>query len=362
MAKITRTSAGTYTTRVYLGRDANGKQLFEYITRSTYKECRNAARKAEQKIADGKYSTYENMKAETAFDKWIELNEDRLSPTTVRVYYIYIERFKAHFTGAKLGRITNIHVQEFLKLLKSGGKLGDKKIKKQSNTSLLKQYCVLNNIFEEFLKDKNPCREVKAPIKDESERTILTEKQFKKVRKHIKGTREEVPIILAASCGMRLGEIFGLRWKDVDFKNGIIGVRQNMVKAGAGEYIIKSPKSKKGVRDIIASREAIKVLKEYQKKIASENGIVGSGELIIQNDRPDNCSKRYETLIKNLGLPKTRFHDLRHYRATRMLAAGIPDILASQQLGHYDVSMTKQYQHPTEDIVAPVKNLIKNLL
>lgn len=248
------------------------------------------------------------------------------------------------------------HIQDFLNILRTGGKIGKEKIRKQTGTTILKQYCVLNEILEEHLKNRNPCRDVKAPAKNKPDVTILTQKQFKKVREYIRGTRDEIPVMLAASCGMRLSEIFGLQWENIDFENGLVKVRFALVKASKGEYVLKSPKSASGIRDIIASDEIMLLLKKHKKATSAIAGPVICSEL------PDLCSKRYETIIKKLDLPKTRFHDLRHYRATRMLAEGIPDILTSQQLGHSDVSMTKRYQHNTADIIQIATEKIKKLL
>jgi len=356
MASIRKLPNGTFQATVYVGRDANGKQIRKYITMDKERDVRAAARNLEKEIAGKNYSDMEGMKASYAFDKWLELNKDRLSPTTLRAYKIYIERFKSYLGHMKLGQITNIHIQELLNIFRKGGKIGKYNIKKQSGTTILKEYCVLKEILGDFLKNKNPCNDVKPPQKEKKIPVLLTKKQFQYLRENIRGHKDEIPILLAALCGMRLGEIFGLRWEDVDFDNGLIKVRQNMVRVGPGNYIIKPPKSKSGIRDIIASEEILKILDAYRK----ETGIIGG--LIIRDDRPDNCSKRYEHLLKKLGLPKSRFHDLRHYRATRMLEAGIPDILASQQLGHSSVSITKEiYQHVTNDIISKSKTKIKKL-
>lgn len=356
MASIRKLPNGTFQATVYVGRDLKGKMIRKYITGDKEKEVRAAARNLETEIAEKKYTSLGTMRASSAFDKWIDLNEHRLSPTTLRPYKIYINLFKTYFGNMKLEQITSIHIQEFLNTLRKGGTIGNIKVKKQSETTILKEFCVLKEILNEYLKSKNPCKDVKPPTKNKKIPTLLTKKQFQKLKEYVRGTNEEIPILLAALCGLRLGEVFGLRWEDIDFENGIIKVRQNLVRTGPNSHIIKEPKSKSGIRDVIASEEILKVLEEYRKK----KGIIGG--LIIKEDKPENFSRRYERILKKLGLPKSRFHDLRHYRATRMLEAGIPDILASQQLGHSSVSITKEiYQHVTDDIISKSKTKIKKL-
>lgn len=356
MASIRKLPNGTFQATVYVGRDVNGKMIRKYITGDREKEVRAAARELETEIEEKKYTCLSSTRATIAFDKWIELNEHRLSPTTLRPYKIYIKLFKEYFGRMKLEQITSIHIQEFLNILRKGGIIGHLKIKKQSETTILKEFCVLKEILNEYLKNKNPCNDVKPPTKNKKIPTLLTKKQFQKLREYIRESEEEIPILLAALCGLRLGEVFGLRWEDIDFEKGIIKVRQNLVRIGPCSHIIKEPKSKSGIRDVIASDEVLKVLAEYRKK----KGVIGG--LIINEDKPENFSRRYERILKKLGLPKSRFHDLRHYRATRMLEAGIPDILASQQLGHSSVTVTKEiYQHVTDDIISKTKDKIRKL-
>ncbi len=72
---------------------------------------------------------------------------------------------QAFFGHMKLGKIMSEDINDFLDILEFGGKIGDLQIKKQSGTSMLKQYCVLNEIFKEYLKRKNPCTDARTPKK-----------------------------------------------------------------------------------------------------------------------------------------------------------------------------------------------------
>lgn len=362
MRKIEKTAAGTYKTSVFTGRNALGKQMFEHVTRPTWHECRNVALEIEKQVKDKTYSSKSGMKASAAFDEWWKLNEERLSPTTRRMYKVYIKRFKAAMGHYKLNRITDTIVETFLNTLRTGGNLGEEIIKKQSETTILKQYSVLNLILGKYLKTQNPCIEIEAPKKQKSPRTILTKKQFIILRQRVKGSFDEIPILLAAGCGMRLGEIFGLTWGNIDFDNGIIHITQSMVKIGPQQYVIKAPKSNSGIRDIIANDEVLALIKAYKEQISAQTKIPPFNQLLFgENDKPDRLSKRYETIIENLGFAHTRFHDLRHYRATRLLSIA-PDIFVQEQMGHADIATTKAYQHNTDDIVSSVKKKVQKLL
>jgi len=346
MASIRKLKNGSYQAQIFAGRDLNGKQIRKWITASTLKECKTKIREIEYEIENKTFVNVENIRLCDYMDRWYDLQTSRLSPTTTRVYKIYIEKYyKPKLGHYRLAQINEMHIKEFYHEL-----LKDKKSK-----TVLKIHCVLNAALEEVLKNKNPCREVKAPKKERYIPTILDEDEFNKLRNGIKGTEAELPILLAAWLGLRLGEIFGLRWKDIDLKTGLIRIRQTQVKAGPGNYVLKSPKSDSGKRDLIAPKYILSMLKKHKKsqKVLRD---------LIFDQKPDNFSRRFEYILKHLELPKTRFHDLRHYHATMMLKHGIPDLYASKRLGHASVSTTKEiYQHITSDMESLVEHKLKEL-
>jgi len=208
-------------------------------------------------------------------------------------------------------------------------------------------------MLEEVLKYKNPCRDVKAPKKEKYVPQILNESEFNILKEVIKDTPDELPILLASSMGMRLGEIFGLKWTDINFKNGTLRISQTQVKAGPTNYVFKSPKSESGKRDLIVPDYIMVLLKNTSKETTEE---------LVFNQKPDNFSRRFERILKANNLPKTRFHDLRHYHATMMLKHGIPDLYASKRLGHSSVSTTKEiYQHITNEMESQVETKLKEI-
>lgn len=356
MASIRKLPNGKYQATISFGRTKDNKQIREYITRDTWHECRDDANLLELQH-NSVSGTMDNEYADSVIDKWWQLNESRFSPTTIRPYSLYIKRFKAYFGDYKMKKISRVAVEEFIVILRTGGKIKDIQINKQSNTSQRKQITVLKEIFQWAMKSKSPASEIKLPEKNKFIPNILSNDEFNELKEFVKSKRDELPILLAALCGLRLSEIFGLKWSDIDFKNNIIKIRRVMVKDKNGKWIIKNhPKSSSGMRDIICGEEIMNALENYQKSTSTISGH------ILRNDTPDAMSQRYKHILKALKLPDSRFHDLRHYRATRMLEAGIPDILASQQLGHSEVSTTKKiYQHITKDMVSAAKNKIRNL-
>lgn len=130
----------------------------------------------------------------------------------------------------------------------------------------------------------------------------------------------------------------GLTWNDINFNTHVIYVRKANVHVN-GNVIEKGTKTRNSYREVVAPSYVIERLSLYKNVgfiYPKENGSAENG---------GNYSKRFSRILKNAGLPHTRFHDLRHFNATMMLKHGIPDKEAAERLGHSDINMTKKYQH-----------------
>jgi integrase len=162
-----------------------------------------------------------------------------------------------------------------------------------------------------------------------------------------------VPVLLAALCGLRRGEICGLRWKNVDLAGAQISVVESLEQTKAG-LRSKSPKSGKG-RTVALSQTVVDELRSYRAKRAQEMLRLGAGlsddDLVIAHEdgsqiTPIYMSQQWGRLIAKTSLARLRFHDLRHAHATHMLANGVHPKIASERLGHSKVSITLDlYSH-----------------
>lgn len=160
--------------------------------------------------------------------------------------------------------------------------------------------------------------------------------------------------VLAATTGMRRGEVLGVRWRDVDFKARRLHVRQTILSV---EYKLTfgRPKTRRGERDIALDAETLRVLTAHQAAQRHEKEVLGvgyqdQGLVFAREDgtpvHPDYFSQTFDRTVKRLKLPKIRLHDLRHTHATLGLAAGIPVKVMSDRLGHATTSFTQDiYMH-----------------
>ena len=173
---------------------------------------------------------------------------------------------------------------------------------------------------------------------------------IQRMLERVKGTRMEGAILLGACCGMRRSEICGLKYIDIDAKKSTISVRRTIVKDENGKWIVrdntKTPKSK---REIEVAPFIIGRLLD----------LPGEGEFVI-NRMPDTISKEFIDIRNALGLT-CRFHDLRHYNASIMLALNVPDKYAMKRMGYSTpATLKKVYQHTMKDKEKEVTSTINS--
>jgi len=347
----------TWHATIYAGRDANGKMIRRYVTRDTEKECKKAAREIEQELEENTYSNLGKYRFNAWLEKWLELNKARLSPSTYALYRTYEKNhFKPFFGKFKLNQITELHVKEFMNL----------KLETLSQSSVRRIMSCLKKVLEDALKQKSPAKDIKLPSEEKYTPTLLTDKQFQTIHNKVKGTRDEPIILLAAWCGLRRGEIFALKWNDIDWDKGIIRVDESYCLTDNGVYMDKRPKSENGIREVVVPEYLLNLLDGLRKE---EIGIVTdekkkekeNQEHRIFNMRPDSYSSYFAEFIRENNLPKIRFHDLRHYHASWLYAQGIPDHYAAQRLGH-DIQILKSiYQHLGLDKKVEIDENIRKL-
>lgn len=160
--------------------------------------------------------------------------------------------------------------------------------------------------------------------------------------------------LLAATTGMRRGEVLGVRWRDIDFKARRLHVRQTILSVNY-QLTVGQPKTLRGERKISLDAETIRVLTAHRAAQRHERQLLGTGyhehDLVFAREdgnpvHPDYFSQTFDRTVKRLKLPKIRLHDLRHTHATLGLGAGVPIKVMSDRLGHATTSFTMDvYMH-----------------
>ena len=147
------------------------------------------------------------------------------------------------------------------------------------------------------------------------------------------------------ATGFRRGQLLGLKWEDIDFEHGNFRVKRQVARID-GEIVEAPLKTKNAYRTLPLAEDTIQVLKQQKKKAGSSPWVFPSptGGPIS----PDSVLHMLHRVLKRAGLPRVRFHDLRHTFATLALQNGVDIKTVSGMLGHFSAGFTLDtYAHVT---------------
>ncbi len=175
---------------------------------------------------------------------------------------------------------------------------------------------------------------------------------------------------VTANTGMRRGEILGLRWGDVDFDTAQLSVTRSLVSVGYELHETRG-KTRTARRSINLDARTIDMLDHWRQHRRDEDPEFDPGDLdghvFCRPDgtptHPQLLSDAFKRLVHRSGLPRIRFHDLRHTHATLLLKAGVPIKVVSERLGHSTPGFTMAtYQHVLPGMQAEAAQTFADLL
>lgn len=338
------------------GIDARGKRQREYFTYPTKKEAEKAKSEKLDQLNKGTYIQPTKITIKNLLDEWVEVYvKPQLAPSTLRGYLVNINNHIIPYIGnILLQQLTPINVQEmYTKLEKK--KLSPRSIKYVHTT--LRE--ALQYAFKMQMIPRNVCDFVSTPKQIKYKAQVYDQEEVKQLLTLCQNTNMEVPITLAVGIGLRRGEVLGLKWSDVDFKNGYLTVQTNLVSI-KGKLIFSTPKTSAGNRTIAIPEYIIILLKKHKLEQSKNRFALGNSynnhDLVCCKEdgnpiNPSNFSQKFNRFLSKTNLKHIRFHDLRHTCATLMLTYGIPAKVASQRLGHSNISITLDtYSHVLNEV------------
>lgn len=327
MAKAKKLPSGNWRVLLYVGNDENGKRQYESITAPTEAEANLLASRRKYDIERGviKNEKPEDMTVEEAIELYIDERKDSSSPKTIKSYRSILEHHYSGIKHLKIRKLTERAVQLEM----------NKEARSHSPKTVHSIYGLLNAALKEVI--PNFDYNIKLPKRQRSEMKIPSHEELLFLFAEFEGTVLELPVLLAATCGFRRGEICALDLEtDVDYENNKITISKSMGENDSGGWVIKTPKTSYSNRTVDCPPWVIE--KMYEAKNA---GYKFPMPYIVTNQFLAKCKK--------CGI-KIRFHDLRHYYASLMLSLGVPDKYAMQRMGHSTPNMLKNvYQHIMDD-------------
>lgn len=311
--------------RLYLGTDADGKRQYKSFTADTLRQAKKDARAwAALRPESPNQETLGSV-----CTRYLETHSGTLSPSTYADYVNRINYLRIRFPDlfkARIGALTTDRMQELVNALAS--KTNDNnKAKKLSPKTVYAYYSLIDTILKA---NGIHITGVQLPQRQKPDLNIPEDDLVKELLRSVEGTHLEIPVLLAALGPMRRGEICALTMDDIDFETNTVHVRKSMSTSVSGSWVIKRPKSSAGNRDIQYPAEVIDKIRQQG---------------FVTNCNPDTISGNFARHLKRHGLPAFRFHDLRHYSASFLLAMNIPPVYVMRRGGWQSDQTMRRYIH-----------------
>lgn len=301
MATAKKLKSGNYRVRIYVKEDVN-KGYYKSFTAPTKKEAEFQASKF---LLDEKTDNKLIITLKKAMEGYIEVKQGILSPTTLDNYERLIGHFPEALLNKNIGMITKDEIDNFIKEYSS-----NHSPKSTSNIyGFMHTVCAYNGV--ELGKHQLPKKV--APTYD-----IPTSKNIKKLLDTCKDKELRLVVLLGAYCGLRRGEICGLRGSDLDGNRLHIHNNRVISKGGTTD---KAPKTFTSDRYITVPQSVVDAIKEMK-----------TNDYLVQST-PNALSRCYARLAKSCGLKSTKLHYLRHFCCSYLHSNSIPDVYLMEHLG-----------------------------
>ena len=347
---ISRRKDGRWEGRYYVPTEDGPKR--KVIYGKTRAEVSEKLTKALSDRANGIVYDNENITIGEYLDVWLKgsVYGSVRQSTYDRDTNLVNNHIKPVLGSLKLKKLNSAHVQNFYRNRLDTG---------LSASTVRKIHDILRRGLAQavdwHLTQRNVADVVKPPRPVPKEIVALSTDETRRLLDAAAEDRLEALYVLAVHTGMRQGEMLALRWQDVDIENAVLSVRRTLTRRG-GKIAFGEPKTKKSRRSIRLTPQAVDALRAHLERQLRDMEILGDHYqdqgLIFTTDtgapiNPSNLRQRsFTPLLKRVGLPHMRFHDLRHTCATLLLSRGVHPKFVQELLGHATIAITLDtYSH-----------------
>ena len=388
---IEKRGKNSYRLTVSEGFDLNGKPIIHRKTvHGTKKDAEVELAKFVTEVQNGLVVDGKSLKFSEFVEIWKrDYGSKELAPSTYKRYCRILEtRLLPYFGHFYLNKIKPTDIMRFYDLLEKDTQLvrkkgnnGQKNKRPLSGKTILEHHRLIRAMLHKAvycqLLVNNPAERVQPPRARKPKRKFYDDEQCKILLENLTALQNDqikykVAIILTIFTGVRLGELMGLEWQDIDFRTGIISINRSSQYLADKGVFTKTPKTESSIREVAVPDFVVSLLEEYKLWYDDQKSIYGelwyeSDRLFVQADgkpmHPSTISKWFVKYVGQIGLPVINFHGLRHTNATLLISQNIDVAVVAARLGHAQITTTFNfYVHPIISHNRNAGNVLENLL
>lgn len=337
--------------------DSDGTRHRRIVSGRTAREARDRLDDVRRELRLGSLTTDPAQTVGDYLTGWIERKRATVQPSTWRTHEMYVRVYLTPALGRR--RLTALTAGEVADALASFARVGrpggnDRRKPRPLSAVTVNHVratlrAALHDAQDAGLVARNaaagadPHREQHRPI------TYLSPRDLNRLLDATADAELGPLYALAATTGLRRGELLGLRWSDVT-ADGTLTVRQSMTRDKAGAWSpgeVKSARSRRTLPLPVRARQALEAQRSRQRFAQKAAGTAWQDrdgfvftDAVGRPLLPEYVSHRFLKDVRAAGVPRVRLHDLRHSAATALLAAGVPLAVIADWLGHSNVSIT----------------------
>lgn len=349
-SNIYKRKDGRFEGRVPVGYHDNGKIKYKSVYARTLS-------KVKEKMSEV-YSIRQNQTVSAIKLTVRDVAEQWLSSAKLRVkessYANYVNIVNKHILpilgGELMINLTTGKLNDFINFKLTSGRLN---VNGGLSAKSVRDIMMIYRSIENYASREYGIKETHftMPKIDKKQTDVLNVFERKRLENYLihNQNKTNIAILLCLFTGLRVGELCGLKWENIDFDNAVLYVKrtvQRVSKNGKSQVIIGTPKSKTSIRTVPIPAFVLDILRNYK---SCNNFYIITGK--SKPTEPRTMQNRFKSILKICGIRDVNFHLLRHTYATVCIEKGFDPKTLSELLGHADAAITlNRYCHPSMQI------------
>lgn len=360
-SNIYKRTDGRYEGRIKLGYNENGKLKYKYVYGKTLAEVKNKM-ELSYTLKKTEAKAYIRLTVREICLEWLEIKKLTVKSSTYANYYRLFKNHIYPLLGDQIYcLLSKKRINSFVAELLSNGRTdGQGGLSAKAAKDVIIVLKAISSFSHREYGLENICEDIQSPKVRNTELKALSDNEIRRLSLYIKRNLDltNLSILICLYTGIRIGEMCGLKWENVNLQEGFFVVNKTVQRItidGESKVIVDVPKTESSVRTVFMPDFLTEMMSDFK---SSPSIYVLSGLNVPKE--PRMLQYRFKKVLKECGIRDFPFHALRHTYASVCIKKGFDPKALSELLGHSNVKLTlDRYVHSSDEIK---KNYVSSLL